>query len=71
VSPMMMSVPTTDVPQMVGGGYAAVPMYTGPAPSYAAAPAAAGGAAGLFDQLDTNHDGVISRAEFAAMTGGR
>merc|ERR1719242_676176 len=24
-----------------------------------------GGSASLFDQLDTNHDGVISRAEFA------
>eukprot|EP00442_Polarella_glacialis_P059560 CAMPEP_0115093086 /NCGR_PEP_ID=MMETSP0227-20121206/27260_1 /TAXON_ID=89957 /ORGANISM="Polarella glacialis, Strain CCMP 1383" /LENGTH=51 /DNA_ID=CAMNT_0002485245 /DNA_START=45 /DNA_END=197 /DNA_ORIENTATION=+ len=26
--------------------------------------------ASVFDQIDANHDGVISRTEFAAMTGG-
>jgi hypothetical protein len=59
-------------------GYAAEPMTYGAPMGYAAAPTTYGAPmayggygqpATLFDQLDTNHDGSITRAEFAHMIG--
>jgi len=45
---------------------APVQTYAAPMQTYAA-PAAAYGSASMFDQIDTNHDGKITRAEFQQM----
>jgi len=47
--------------------YASAPQVMAAQPTYAYAPAAAApGGPSIFDQVDANHDGIISRAEFNA-----
>jgi len=50
-------------------GYAQQTYATGPAMTYGAPAQSYGQQPSMFDQIDANHDGQISRAEFQAMMG--
>lgn len=68
-SVQMRAVPTYEVPIQA----TSMPMqmaYAAPAAAPAIAPMDRAQAAALFDQLDTNHDGTISRSEFARLMQG-